>query len=89
MPQSTIETEFIIITAPVNQALWSSDFNLEHNKDTKIFVDDQTTIIIFYNPIFYRKTKHFDFILFFFFSEKCKGLYCNSYLSQNKRAYNI
>ncbi|KAL0553407.1 hypothetical protein IC582_007302 [Cucumis melo] len=67
--QSTAEAEFITATATANQALWLRkillDLDLEQKKSTEILVDNKATIAISHNPVFYKKTKHFNIKLFF------------------------
>ncbi|KAL0534517.1 hypothetical protein IC582_028808 [Cucumis melo] len=67
--QSTAEAEFIAATATANQALWLRkillDLDLEQKKNTEILVDNKAAIAISHNPVFYKKTKHFNIKLFF------------------------
>ncbi|KAF2297057.1 hypothetical protein GH714_016190 [Hevea brasiliensis] len=67
--QSTAEAEFIVATAAVNQALWLrkilNDLDLEQKGSIEVFVDNQAAIAISHNPVFHRKTKHFNFRLYF------------------------
>ncbi|KAL4025974.1 hypothetical protein IC575_014380 [Cucumis melo] len=67
--QSTAEAEFIAATATANQALWLRkillDLDLEQKKSTEILVDNKAAIAISHNPVFYKKTKHFNIKLFF------------------------
>ncbi|XP_047270468.1 secreted RxLR effector protein 161-like [Capsicum annuum] len=67
--QSTTEVEFIAATAAVNQALWlrkiMCDFLMEQNSSTEILVDNQAAIAISNNPVFHRKTKHFNIKFYF------------------------
>ena len=84
--QSTAEAEFIAATVTVNQAIWLrkilSDLNMEQEKSTKILVDNQATIDISHNPVFYGKTKHFNIQLFFLREVQKDGdvilLYCKT-----------
>lgn len=67
--QSITEVEFVAVIATINQALWLRkiliDLNLEQKESINIFVDNQTTISISHNPMFYWKIKHFNIELFF------------------------
>ncbi|KAA0041382.1 Retrovirus-related Pol polyprotein from transposon TNT 1-94 [Cucumis melo var. makuwa] len=67
--QSTAEAEFIAATATANQALWLRkillDLDLKQKKSTEILVDNKAAIAISHNPVFYKKTKHFNIKLFF------------------------
>ncbi|KAL0547185.1 hypothetical protein IC582_017113 [Cucumis melo] len=67
--QSTAEAEFIAATATANQALWLRkillDLDLEQKKSTEILVNNKAAIVISHNPVFYKKTKHFNIKLFF------------------------
>ncbi|KAA0060156.1 Retrovirus-related Pol polyprotein from transposon TNT 1-94 [Cucumis melo var. makuwa] len=67
--QSTAKAEFIAATAITNQALWLRkillDLDLEQKKSTEILVDNKAAIAISHNPVFYKKTKHFNIKLFF------------------------
>jgi len=57
--QSTAETEFIAVTAAINQALWLRkilvSLNLEQKESTKIFVDNQAAIAISHILCFMEK----------------------------------
>jgi hypothetical protein len=55
---------------------------LKQQNDTEVFVDNQAAIVIFHNPVFHGKTKHFK-IKFFFLREVQKEgevslIYCRS-----------
>ncbi|KAL4038573.1 hypothetical protein IC575_002195 [Cucumis melo] len=67
--QSTTEAEFIDAKATGNQALWLRkillDLDLEQKESTKILVENKAAIAISHNPVFYKKTKHFNIKLFF------------------------
>jgi len=84
--QSTAEAEFIAATAAVNQALWIKkifcDLGLEMKESTEIFVDNQAAIAISHNPVFHRKTKHFNVKLYFLREVQEDGLvnlvYCRT-----------
>ena len=69
MAQSTVKDEFIAATAAANQALWLRkvliDLNMKQEGHTEIFVYNQVAIAISQNPIFHKKTKHFNIKLFF------------------------
>ncbi|XP_014515533.1 uncharacterized protein LOC106773347 [Vigna radiata var. radiata] len=66
--QSTVEAEFILAVAAVNQVIWLRniliDLGMKQDKCTKVFVDNQAAISISHNPIFNGKTKHFNVKLF-------------------------
>ncbi|KAE8729671.1 hypothetical protein F3Y22_tig00003435pilonHSYRG00075 [Hibiscus syriacus] len=84
--QSTAEAEFIAATAVVNQALWLrnilNDLCLEQRRSTEVFVDNQAAIAISNNPVFHRKTKHFNIKLYFLREVQKNGevslLYCST-----------
>ena len=38
---------------------------MEHKESTEILVDNKAAIAISHNPLFYKKTKHFNIKLFF------------------------
>ncbi|GAB2299855.1 hypothetical protein Dimus_038586 [Dionaea muscipula] len=61
--QSSAEAELIAANAAANQALWHrkvlSDLNLKQDGCTELFVDNQASIAISNNPVFYGNTKHF------------------------------
>ncbi|PHT56478.1 Alpha-mannosidase [Capsicum baccatum] len=75
--QSTAEAEFIAATTAVNQALWlrkiMCDLHMEQNDGTEILVDNQAAIAISNNPVFHRKTKHFNIKLYFLREVQQKG----------------
>ena len=66
---STKEAEFIAASAAANQALWLRKvliyLNMKQEGCTKIFVDNQVAISISHNPVFFKKTKHFNIKVFF------------------------
>ena len=65
--QSIAAAEFIAATAPGNQALWIKkilcDLGLEMKESTKICVGNKVASAISHNPIFHRKTIHFNVTL--------------------------
>jgi len=84
--QSTAETEYVIVAATANQALWirklMADLHLKQQESTQLFVDNQAEISISNNLVFYGKTKHFK-IKFFFLREikkerEVKLFYCKT-----------
>ena len=72
------KAEFIAATAATNQVLWLRkvliDLIMKQEGHTKIFVDNQVAIAISQNPIFHRKTKHFNIKLFFLRELQKEGL---------------
>ena len=84
--QSTAEAEFVAATAAANQALWLRkimvDLQLKEDDSTVIFVDNQAAIAISQNPVFHRRTKHFN-VKFYYLREvqnsgEVKLVYCNT-----------
>ena len=57
--QSIAEAEFIVVTIPVNQAIWLrkilNDLNMEQKENPKILIDNQDAIAISHNPVFHGK----------------------------------
>ncbi|TYK23207.1 retrovirus-related Pol polyprotein from transposon TNT 1-94 [Cucumis melo var. makuwa] len=53
----------------LGSALWLRkillDLDMEHKESTEILVDNKAAIAISHNPLFYKKTKHFNIKLFF------------------------
>ena len=66
--QSIAAAEFIAATAPGNQALWIKKILcglwLEMKESTKICVGKKVASAISHNPIFHRKTIHFNVTLY-------------------------
>ncbi|KAH0709253.1 hypothetical protein KY284_010680 [Solanum tuberosum] len=91
--QSTAEAEFIAATGAVNQALWIKkifcDLGLEMKESTEIFVDNQAAIAISHNPIFHRKTKHFNVKLYFLREVQEDGLVNLVYCKTKEQLANI
>lgn len=83
---STTRAEFLAATAAVNQALWirkvCCDLSFDMKESTEIFVDNQAAIAISPNPVFHRKTKHFNVKLYFLREVQKDGLvnlvYCKT-----------
>ena len=67
--QSTVEVEYVVVTATVNQALWLTkllvELDIKQEGSTQVFVDNQATISIENDPDFHGKTKHFSIKLYF------------------------
>ena len=67
--QSIAAAEFIAATAPGNQALWIKkilcDLGLEMMESTNICVGNKAATAISHNPIFHRKTMHFNVTQYF------------------------
>ena len=59
MSQSSAKAQFIVITFFVNQALWLGkilmDLNIKQKENTKFFIENQVTIVIYYNLVFHGK----------------------------------
>ncbi|RDX60568.1 Copia protein, partial [Mucuna pruriens] len=62
--QSTTEAEFIATIVVVNQAIWLRNILANLGLNTIFFVDNQAVVSLSYNPVFNRKTKHFNVKLF-------------------------
>lgn len=84
--QSTAEAGFIAATSTVNQVLWlrkiMCDLHMEQKESIEIFVDNQVVIAISNNPVFHRKTKHFNIKFYFLREVQQNGevtlVYCKS-----------
>ncbi|RVW84652.1 Copia protein [Vitis vinifera] len=67
--QSTVEAEYVVVGAAVNQALWikklMADLFTEQKESTQILVDNQDAISNANNLVFHGKTKHFKLKLYF------------------------
>ncbi|GKC03557.1 putative ribonuclease H-like domain-containing protein, partial [Tanacetum coccineum] len=60
---STIEAEYVAATSCSGQVLWIQNQMLDYGynfMNTKIFIDNESTICIVKNPVFYSKTKHIE-----------------------------
>jgi len=59
--QSIAEAEYVVAATTVNQTLWIRkvmiDLHMEHEDNTKIFVENQAAISISNNIVFHGKTK--------------------------------
>ncbi|GKE93056.1 hypothetical protein Tco_1574151 [Tanacetum coccineum] len=58
---STIEEEYVIAASCCGQALWIQNEMLDYGynfMNTKIFIDNESTICIVRNPVLHSKTKH-------------------------------
>ena len=84
--QSTVEAEYVVAAATVNQALWirklMADLFMEQKESTQILVDNQAAISIANNPVFHGKTKHFKLKLYFLREVQNEGeiqlVYCKT-----------
>lgn len=67
--QSTAEAELVAAAAAVNQAIWLrkifEDLKMTQSGATTIHVDNQAAIAISRNPVFHKRTKHFNIKLYF------------------------
>ncbi|GJX07390.1 putative ribonuclease H-like domain-containing protein [Tanacetum coccineum] len=60
---STTEAEYVAAASCCGQVLWIQNQMLDYGynfKNTKIFIDNESTIYIVKNPIFHSKTKHIE-----------------------------
>ncbi|GKE24748.1 putative ribonuclease H-like domain-containing protein, partial [Tanacetum coccineum] len=60
---STTEAEYIAASSCYGQVLWIQNEMLDYGynfMNTKIFIDNESTICIVKNPMFYSKTKHIE-----------------------------
>ncbi|GJV83301.1 putative ribonuclease H-like domain-containing protein [Tanacetum coccineum] len=60
---STTEAEYVAATNCCGQVLWIQNQLLDYGynfMNTKIFIDNESTICIVKNPVFYSKTKHIE-----------------------------
>ncbi|GJW86286.1 hypothetical protein Tco_0161626 [Tanacetum coccineum] len=58
---STTEAEYVATTSCCEQVLWIQNQMLDYGynfMNTKIFIDNESTIYIVKNPVFHLKTKH-------------------------------
>nr|GEV65484.1 hypothetical protein [Tanacetum cinerariifolium] len=63
MATSTIEAEYVAATHCYGQVLWIQDQLLDYGfniMNTKIYIDNESTICIVNNPVFHFKTKHIE-----------------------------
>ncbi|KAG8502297.1 hypothetical protein CXB51_002187 [Gossypium anomalum] len=62
--QPTAEAEYVAAAGAVNQAIWLrkilDGLNLHQEEATGIMCDNQSTVAIAKNPVFHRRTKHFN-----------------------------
>ncbi|GKB74444.1 putative ribonuclease H-like domain-containing protein, partial [Tanacetum coccineum] len=61
MATSTIEAEYVVAANCCGQVLWSQNQMLDYGfnfMNTKIYIDNESTICIVKNPVFHSKTKH-------------------------------
>ncbi|GKE48710.1 putative ribonuclease H-like domain-containing protein [Tanacetum coccineum] len=60
---STTEAEYVAASSCCGQVLWIQNQMLDYGynfMNTKIFIDNESTICIVKNPLFYSKTKHIE-----------------------------
>ncbi|GJY94588.1 putative ribonuclease H-like domain-containing protein [Tanacetum coccineum] len=60
---STIEVEYVAAASCCGQVLWIQNQMLDYGynfMNTKIFIDNESTICIVKNPVFHSKTKHIE-----------------------------
>ncbi|GJV96380.1 putative ribonuclease H-like domain-containing protein [Tanacetum coccineum] len=60
---STIEAEYVAALSCYGQVLWIQNQLLDYGYNfihTKIYIDNESTICIVKNPVFYSKTKHIE-----------------------------
>ncbi|GKE33213.1 putative ribonuclease H-like domain-containing protein [Tanacetum coccineum] len=60
---STIEVEYVVAASFYEQVLWIQNQMLDYGynfMNTKIFIDNESTIYIVKNPVFHSKTKHIE-----------------------------
>nr|GEY40016.1 putative ribonuclease H-like domain-containing protein [Tanacetum cinerariifolium] len=60
---STIEAEYVAVANCCGQVLWIQNQMLDYGynfMNTKIFIDNESTICIVKNPVFHSKTKHIE-----------------------------
>ncbi|GJR49172.1 hypothetical protein Tco_1317275 [Tanacetum coccineum] len=60
---STTEAEYVAAASCCGQVLWIQNQMLDYGynfMNTKIFIDNKSTIYIVKNPVFYSKTKHIE-----------------------------
>ncbi|GJZ83833.1 putative ribonuclease H-like domain-containing protein [Tanacetum coccineum] len=60
---STTEVEYVVVANCCGRVLWIQNQMLDYGYNfmyTKIFIDNESTICIVKNPVFYSKTKHIE-----------------------------
>ncbi|GJZ41082.1 putative reverse transcriptase domain-containing protein [Tanacetum coccineum] len=60
---STTEAEYVVASSCYGQVLWIENQSLDYGynfMNIKIFIDNESTIYIVKNPVFYSKTKHIE-----------------------------
>ncbi|GJR47771.1 hypothetical protein Tco_1315874 [Tanacetum coccineum] len=60
---STTEAEYVVASSCCGQVLWIENQSLDYGynfMNIKIFIDNESTIYIVKNPVFYSKTKHIE-----------------------------
>ncbi|GJX33006.1 putative reverse transcriptase, RNA-dependent DNA polymerase [Tanacetum coccineum] len=61
--KSTIGAEYMVVASCYEQVLWIQNQMLDYGynfMNTKIFIDNESTICIVKNPVFHSKTKHIE-----------------------------
>ena len=85
--KSTVEAEYVVVVAAVNQALWirklMANLFIEQNESTQILVDNQAASSIANNLVSHGKTKHFKLKLYFLGIEGGRNIAC---LLQNRKS---
>ncbi|GKB86092.1 hypothetical protein Tco_0958364 [Tanacetum coccineum] len=60
---STTKAEYVAVSSCCGQVLWIQNQMLDYGynfTNTKIFIDNESTICIVKNPVFHSKTKHIE-----------------------------
>ena len=88
---STTEAEYVAASTATREAIWIrkllSDIGYPCDKETTLYVDNQSAIQLVRNPVFHKRTKHID-IHFHFVREKVneKEIIVEYVPSENQRA---
>jgi len=88
---STTEAEYVAASTATREAIWIrkllSDIGYPCDKETTLYVDNQSAIQLVRNPVFHKRTKHID-IHFHFVREKVneKEIIVEYIPSENQRA---
>lgn len=73
---STTEAEYVAASAAARESIWLrkllSDIGCPCDKETALFVDNQSAIQLVKNPVYHKRTKHID-IHYHFIPEKVDG----------------
>ena len=84
--QSITKEKVIVANATITQAIWIRkilvNMYMKQIEPTKIFVDNQAVIAISKDPVFHRKTKHFNIKLYHLREKQKAGeiklIYCET-----------